>query len=312
MTTSLQRIIWFGLSSITFIQGTTSFVEFIAPLENEVIVENSTFRIEWVSASSTSRRGTMILLGGQTSESLSKIWEIAYSIDVTEGKFAWPVGSPTLGAQLSNFYGLNFSLDGIGGVFSISPPFKIVPEGASSSVRGRGHGHDNDHESEGGNDDDGDNTGDEHDEHKGFTPMPTTVTSMSIYNPPKGSGGDANRQSNTTMPTTITSTPTNNSAKGTIPKSSNVLSSSRATMVRSPVPGPRISKGALVGIVLGITAAVIAFFSLIGLVVHYRGRLLGKAGYFKSEGGRKPRGRWQICKSRAGRRGTQAYNPKNL
>ncbi|KAI0448313.1 hypothetical protein F5B21DRAFT_522687 [Xylaria acuta] len=241
-----------SLLGISFSQGTTSFVEFLAPQKNEVVVANSTYTIKWIAKSSISR-GTIILLGGQTSDSLSKIWEIGYSIDVPGGSFSWPVGFPTLGAQLSYFYGLNFSLDGSQGVFNISTPFRIIPTGISSSGRGGG----------------GVCTS--------TMRLLTPLLALADTDPtmPMASPSSLAIISKTITIFFSTSSNGNEYVGGGI---SSRLSRPTTNPTPSLVSGPRIGNGAVAGIAVGAAAALAAFIGLIGLVLYYRRRLLKGKG----------------------------------
>ncbi|KAI0553138.1 hypothetical protein F4679DRAFT_532075 [Xylaria curta] len=270
--TSLQKQIWLGFSVIALSQSTPGFVEFVAPQENETILSDSTYIIRWATKSSNGR-GTMTLLGGQTSESLSKLWEIAYSIDVAGGSFSWPVGFPTLAGSLSSFYSLNLSLDGSEDMFSISPPFVIVSNG------------DRDH--------------DEDPLHTPTdtppTPLPTLATSL---NTPASSSSNPHHTPTDTpsmlLPTPVTGLNTTSSPSNPtftfIMSTSEVSTSSiddgyivssissghssyTASPTQGPVSGSRISNGAIAGIAIGATTALAAFASLIGLALYYRRKL---------------------------------------
>ncbi|KAI0421459.1 hypothetical protein F5X98DRAFT_329850 [Xylaria grammica] len=128
--TPLQRLALLSLSGVVCSQDAV-FVEFLAPQKNEVVAAGTTYVIKWAPKSSTGS-GTMSLLAGQTPDSLNKIGEIAYFIDVTSGNFSWPVpfSAP---AHPSSLYALNFSLDGSESTFDTSPSFKIAFQGIPDS-----------------------------------------------------------------------------------------------------------------------------------------------------------------------------------
>ncbi|KAI8955416.1 hypothetical protein F4801DRAFT_529236 [Xylaria longipes] len=266
--TSFQKLLWLSLLGSGFTQGSTSFVEFLAPPGGEVLAVGTSYVLKWAAKSSIGR-GTMTLLGGQTSESLSEVEEIASSIDVAWGNFSWPVEVP-VHIPRHYIYGLNFSLDGSEGIFSISPLFTIG-----------GAGGDDEDEDDGDADANGDGTTDSPNDPLGtLTPSPEG---------PQSSRSTSNVISTMTAHITVPAGEVPKSSNGdedATHKSNSRSSSNTATPVPSQVSGPRTGKGVIAGIVVGTTAALIAFGSLIGLVLYYRRRLLGKGKSSSPEGNR--------------------------
>ncbi|KAI1737386.1 hypothetical protein F4680DRAFT_428450 [Xylaria scruposa] len=256
----LQKLVWHILSGITFSQGTSEFIEFLAPQENEAIVAGSTYIIRW-AATSSNGNGTMTLLGGQTSESLSNIWEIADFIDVAGGSFSWPViGFPTPGGLFA-LYGFNFSLEGNQNMFSISPPFNIVST-RRRDTRDSGKYKGDDHDTDTDDDDDGDD----------IFPLPPPLANAaptSIEPPPVISSSESSLDFVSPVPTEVSTSTSSNGHSTSSRHSSNIPSPTQ-----SPVPGPKMGSGAIAGTVVGATTALVAFSSLIGLVLYYRRRLL--------------------------------------
>ncbi|KAI1128320.1 hypothetical protein F5Y10DRAFT_292100 [Nemania abortiva] len=236
----------------------------------------------WSEGSSTGR-GTIVLLAGETSDSLNELYEIAGSIDVASRLFYWRVGAPTVGTGLSSFYGFNFSQDGSEGVFTMSPPFRILLESDDAGRGGHEHGRPDD------NDDTDDETGDDSSLQNGgggggggndnlsvtrnplapsqllSNPLAGTVTSL-----PRGvtkstepvSTTRINLSGNEDVPNKSTSGP---SSRNTSPASSSL----------SPAPARRPSNGVIAAIVFGSVAALSTFAGLVWLVLYYRRRLLG-------------------------------------
>ncbi|KAI0864018.1 hypothetical protein F4860DRAFT_27177 [Xylaria cubensis] len=300
--TSLQKLVWLGLPGIALVQSTTGFVEFLAPRQNETILSDSTYTIRW-AAKSSNGRGTMTLLGGQTSESLSKIWEIAYSIDIADGSFSWPVGFPTLAGSLSSFYDLNFSLDGTEGVFSISPLFYIEPmrdkvgvlidkdDNRGSDKRSDDELDDKHHRDESGDTDENDENDRGNPHHSPSNSVTTTGADENDGNgflrgDPRTTGADENddndrgdlrhspsSQTSISITTTGAALPSSSGDGYVVNVTSSWYSSDTASPAQSPVPGPRVGNGAIAGIVIGATAALATFASLVVLVLYYRRRL---------------------------------------
>ncbi|KAI1758060.1 hypothetical protein F4782DRAFT_10610 [Xylaria castorea] len=190
------------------------------------------------------------------------MWEIAYSIDVAGGSFSWPVGFSTLGASFSYFYGLNFSLDGGEGTFSISPPFNIISGRDNNGSR---------HE-----DDDSDDNADggvSHSIDQSGTPT-NAIPDTSLDTPTFSS-------SSLTFTSTMTTgeVSTNSSGDGYVASGiSSRYSSYTTSPTQSLISGLRIGNGAIAGIVIGATISPAAFASLIGLVLYYRHRSSSEKG----------------------------------
>ncbi|KAI1300837.1 hypothetical protein F5Y03DRAFT_397024 [Xylaria venustula] len=127
--TTLKRLFLLSLTGTTLSQS-PEFITFLAPQEGDAVVQDSTYIIKWTTELSTGSC-TIALLIGQTPDALGTLWNIAYGINVGSGNFAWPVGFPTTGAALGNFYGINISLDSNEGMFDVSPSFKVVSKSAS-------------------------------------------------------------------------------------------------------------------------------------------------------------------------------------
>ncbi|KAI3320247.1 hypothetical protein HD806DRAFT_506926 [Xylariaceae sp. AK1471] len=285
---SLRKLVLLNLAGIVCSQDSTlgnSFVEFLTPKESEVVAADSTYLITW-AAKSSAGRGTMILLTGQTSDSLSKLWEIAYSIDVAGQSFSWPVGSPTLGAQLASFYGLNFSLDGSEGVFTVSAPFKITSAESVSPSKSQTSEHSEGQDANGGDqngDQDVDWDGD--DQHSDGSPQQIStsisekLTSQSERSQTpslSSSVTDGNVSISLNDPTSLNvPTSTDIPATSKPPTSSNVPTNSNND--------GGLAGGKIAGIVIGAVVALATFISLVGLVLYYRHRLLGKIGGSKSD-----------------------------
>ncbi|TGJ80130.1 hypothetical protein E0Z10_g8644 [Xylaria hypoxylon] len=282
----LQKLALLSLSGIACSQG-TNFVEFLAPHKNEVVAADTAYVIKWAPKSSTGN-GTMSLLAGQTSETMSKIWEIACEmssiclndlIDVANGSFSWPVTSPTL-AQSSNFYALNFSLDGSEGTFDISPPFKIAFE----AIRGRNDPSD-DHQG-------GQVTNVSRDKGQGSG----TITPTTMLTSRKFSDKSTNRNQGTPvfdMSSLTTSSMTGLAERVPISSNNDKDAGNNSSSKRSNLNGDiivndssglisgldsttELSTGAVVGIVIGAATALAIFSSLIWLVFYYRRKSLKK------------------------------------
>ncbi|TRX92354.1 hypothetical protein FHL15_006740 [Xylaria flabelliformis] len=259
---SLRKLVWLILSGTTFYQGTSGFVECLAPQENEVVVADSTYIIRW-AAKSSNGNGTMTLRGSQTLESLSNIWEIADSIDVADGSFSWPViGFPALGGSLA-FYGFNFSLEGSQIMFNISPPFNIVSTRRHDTGRDMGQG------AEGGGgaaDMNGDvshsvvNTN--------TSPVLTPLPALASTAPTALLPSFSNEWGLIIMSPAVTEVLTSSSNNGYSTSSRHFNNSPSPT--QRPVSSQRIGSGAIAGIVFGAATALVAISSLLGLVLYYR------------------------------------------
>ncbi|KAI0483671.1 hypothetical protein F4859DRAFT_512318 [Xylaria cf. heliscus] len=223
----------------------------------------------------------MTLLGGQTSESLSGVWEIASFIDVAYENFSWVVEAPLLKPH-RYFYGLKFSLEGSEGIFSISPPFTIVSRDDDSMncdnadmnvkhierrVEGGNDGGDS------ADDDNPDKVNDDPSEAGNGVDTPNDDNKSSTQDRPQSSLPSPKVTSTTTTPVIVPADADENVTS----QSNSKLSSNTATPAPNLISDPRISKGGIAGIVVGATVFLVVFTSLIGLVWYYRRRLLGKA-----------------------------------
>ncbi|KAJ8129592.1 hypothetical protein O1611_g4039 [Lasiodiplodia mahajangana] len=286
-----------AVSGIAFSHG-SEFVEFLSPQENEEIAANSVYLVKWAACASAGR-GTMNLLAGETSASLNELWEIAYSIDIVNGTFSWPVGLPAPGSRPSNFYSLNFSQDGNEGVFTISPPFRILPDdgrvppdGNTGNISGhpeegidRRDTNGGDSGGGGGGGSNGDDDSDSRTDRITSTPATKPISKTSKSSEPTIKKSSSELSSSNTTPE-----PTQNSSSGG-PLSSNTtpetnlsnstgMPSSSSTTPASPSPNSastrRLSASEIAGIVIGSVVALAIFGNLIWLVMYYRRKSLGK------------------------------------
>ncbi|KAI0105108.1 hypothetical protein GGR51DRAFT_520918 [Nemania sp. FL0031] len=278
---SCQQLLWLTLWTIPFSQG-ASFVEFLAPQQDEVVTANSIYMVKWATGPSTGR-GTMMLLSGEMVDSLNELWEIAYSIDVASGNFSWPVGSPTRGTSLSNFYSLNFSRDGSDGEFTTSPPFRILSSdghnASDSSVTDKSnidnivnHKDDNDLE-DGRHEDDHVDDGDDDDDHNTrdysqLRPWLSEVTSL-MPNP------TSTATRNTVLVSTM-STSLNRSEYTPKKTTSEPSSSNTAPAILSSASARGLSSGIIIGIVTGPVLSLAIIGILVWFTLHYRRKSLGK------------------------------------
>jgi hypothetical protein len=195
------------------------------------------------------------------------------------------VGFPTVGSQLSNFYGLNFSQNGREEVFHMSPPFRITSVGA---------------------DGDTDEVGDDSHSSVGYsigsnipvTVSPTNIASSTILStlPLSTSQAPVEVSSMNIASSTIQGppNPTHNAPSANSGTSTSVesepMSKSTTVSIDPQITGrnrrPILDGGMIAGIVTGGVSALIAFSGLIGLVLYYRWRLLGKTISSRFEGSR--------------------------
>ncbi|KAI1112224.1 hypothetical protein F5Y14DRAFT_276175 [Nemania sp. NC0429] len=292
MVISLRFTLLLGLSASVLSQNNNnnSPLNFLKPKENEVIAANSTYLIEWTTQ--LTGRGTILLLAGQTLDSLSGLWEIANTIDVAAGSFSWSVAYPTKGAELLNFYGLNFSLTGSEDGVYISSPFLISTPGGKRDAGNNvvSNGLNGDAHTDGDDDNDDFNAGDQQND---STVAPTGQTSQrggtTASSVPSSTTSDIAAPPSSAPTGTGTST-TGSKSDGDAANtsvSSQPSTTTAAIPSSSPTSDPMLSGGAIAGIVTGGAAALAVFGFLVALVVYYRRKLLAGKQPSSSE---KPRG----------------------
>ncbi|KAI0540247.1 hypothetical protein GGR58DRAFT_522587 [Xylaria digitata] len=281
---SLRKLALLSLSGITYSQATNTFVGFLAPQKNEVVTAGTEYLIKWVPKSPMGS-GTMSLLTGQTSDSLSKIRDIAYLANVTNGSFSWPVASLAL-AQPPNLYAFNLSLDGSEGTFAISPLFKIsfeaVPGSNDTNDDDLGGQTTNFHKNQG--------------QSRGTITPTTTLASRKVFDKSTHQNQGTpvfDMSSFTTSYTTVAEKSpisSNNDKDAADNRDSDskrfnhrndvIINSNSGFSTSGPTSdsdsGSQLSNGAIAGIAIGATTAVATISSLIWLVFYYRRKSLEK------------------------------------
>ncbi|KAF2963687.1 hypothetical protein GQX73_g9893 [Xylaria multiplex] len=287
---ALRKLTLLSLWGIAYSQVTNTFVEFLAPQKSEVVTVGIEYVIKWVPESPIGS-GTMSLLTGQTSESLTKIREIAYLADVTNGSFSWPVAPPAL-AQSSSFYAFNLSLDGSESTFAISPLFKISFETIPGSngtcddnLAGQTtNAHRNQNQSR-----------------RAIRPTTMLTSRKQVFNKStnQNQGTPVFDMSSfaTSYMAVVEKSPIssnndkdaadNTSSKRFNPRNNVIINSnsgfSTSGLTSDSNSGSQLSNGAIAGIVIGASTAVAIFSSLIWLVFYYRRKLLEKVRFCVKE-----------------------------
>ncbi|KAI8631096.1 hypothetical protein F5Y19DRAFT_473495 [Xylariaceae sp. FL1651] len=237
-----------NLVASTYTQ-TIDFVDFLAPQDNEKIRADSSYMIKW-DPKLQFGKGRMSLLSGESPESLSIYSVISDILPVADGIFCWEImlseELPLADNPLYNAQSYDTS-DNTSNEISD----RATPDG----------------------DDDNDRDGDDGPPHKPPTRTTTFDSKTSL----------ATFSGNSSTPTgIITSIPPGTQSLGSIqPASTDDRSSSQAAS--SQARRPSVGTGMITGIAIGATAVVLTFAGLIGLVLYYRHRLLGKSNHAASD-----------------------------
>ncbi|KAI1359653.1 hypothetical protein F5Y08DRAFT_349467 [Xylaria arbuscula] len=247
----LHSLTLFSLISTVFCQADDARFTVLSPGQDEVVPTDSTYTIKWSGEMGASLGTcTITLLIGQQSLPLSRLWEIAYGIDLASGSFDWPVGFPTSSTKLGRVYGLNFTVDNQEEIYFTSSLFHV---GSSDDTEG----------------DDNDNTeGDTNQNDQ--TNVSTTASSSTISSITSTTGTHSSQTNRSLSP--ITSVSSTKPPKDE-PSSTNTASTQQETGNRQ---GFSLSTGVTAGIVTAVVLYVVGLVAFIVLICYYKARVLEK------------------------------------
>ncbi|GAW20577.1 hypothetical protein ANO14919_100850 [Xylariales sp. No.14919] len=255
---ALHMLILISLTGTVLCQAGDALFKVVSPGQGEVVPADSTYTIRWSGATSGDASEwlgtcTITLLIGQQSPPLSKLWEIAYGIDLASGSFDWPVGFPTSSTSLGRAYALNITLDSHEDIFFASSEFHV---------------------------EESDNTGGDSD-HNSQTSVATTAssntrsrvttttgaTNSSIISTSETYSSQTNKPLSPITPTPSTTAP------GDEPSSTSSAPDQQAT---GKAQVSSLSKGVIAGIVTAVVLYVVGVLGFIGFICYYKLGVLQK------------------------------------
>ncbi|KAG7287169.1 hypothetical protein NEMBOFW57_006674 [Staphylotrichum longicolle] len=279
----------FALVAPTLVAAQTSNFNLISkPTSGETIPTGSRYEIVWQPSSSYPGAVTLVLIGGATTANLNSIVTIAKGVDGSAGSYSWQV--PTDVGNLA-VYGIRMSLDSDTRIFQYSAPFKF------SSGGGSGGG--------GGNPIAAPTTSStpKPDPPSSSSPAPkpptssnspdtSTPTSAASSDVPDQPGFPRTVVSSTSSSSSQTTTASDRDGNGNGPSRSTSLASSTSgsasdlpTETNTGAPqalggssSSGLSSGAVIGIAVGVSLAVLVLAAVAFLVFYRRRRRRNSAG----------------------------------